>query len=60
MRLSAREVSAEVSGALRAVAKFLNLCYNNQNNNILRPTPEKTYLIGESAFRSHVGDEQHG
>ena len=26
----------------------------------LRPTPQKTYLIGESAFRSNEGGEQHG
>ncbi len=27
---------------------------------IIRPTPEKTYLMGESAFRSDKGGEQHG
>lgn len=27
---------------------------------IIRPTPKKTYLMGESAFRSDKGGEQHG
>lgn len=31
-----------------------------KNNSFLRPAPEKTYLIGESAFRLCAGGEQHG
>ena len=27
---------------------------------IIRPSPQKMYLIGESAFRSNEGGEQHG
>ena len=45
-------------GLAAALAAWYNII--KKSPSFLRPVLKKTYLIGESAFKSDMGGEQHG
>ena len=60
LRIRYQAAGSEPCRCLYIWSRNQDLWYNSKRVVFLRPTPQKTYLIGESAFRSNEGGEQHG